>query len=167
CGTGVSPVVFTVRNGVSEPLFSLLPRAAMPYRGTATCTGVFVLGEVPKHNCAWCEIPISHPLGQDSSPGTFACNGSRRRRRKKGFSRQQAELRAGVSEHFFGQAAHGSPRASHGRHYRAGCPHRGECQTKSCNWLADTPPGTGSDADRGSDSSSRSGYQAMLSSRGG
>ncbi|MBN2563786.1 MAG: hypothetical protein JXQ75_22945, partial [Phycisphaerae bacterium] len=23
CGTGVSPVVFTVRNGVSEPLFSL------------------------------------------------------------------------------------------------------------------------------------------------
>jgi len=28
CGTGVSPVVFTVRNGVSEPLFSLLPRAA-------------------------------------------------------------------------------------------------------------------------------------------
>ncbi|MBN2561719.1 MAG: hypothetical protein JXQ75_12395 [Phycisphaerae bacterium] len=27
CGTGVSPVVFTVRNGVSEPLFSLSPRA--------------------------------------------------------------------------------------------------------------------------------------------
>ncbi|MBN2561644.1 MAG: hypothetical protein JXQ75_12010 [Phycisphaerae bacterium] len=28
CGTGVSPVVFTVRNGVSEPLSSLPPRAA-------------------------------------------------------------------------------------------------------------------------------------------
>ncbi|MBN2561600.1 MAG: hypothetical protein JXQ75_11780, partial [Phycisphaerae bacterium] len=30
CGTGVSPVVFTVRNGVSEPLFSLSPRAVKP-----------------------------------------------------------------------------------------------------------------------------------------
>ncbi|MBN2562137.1 MAG: hypothetical protein JXQ75_14530, partial [Phycisphaerae bacterium] len=30
CGTGVSPVVFTVRNGFSERLFSLLPHAAIP-----------------------------------------------------------------------------------------------------------------------------------------
>jgi len=29
CGTGVSPVVFTVRNGVSEPVFSPLPRVAI------------------------------------------------------------------------------------------------------------------------------------------
>jgi len=28
CGTGVSPVVFTVKNGVFKPLFSLSPRAA-------------------------------------------------------------------------------------------------------------------------------------------
>jgi len=28
CGTGVSPVVFMVTSGVSESLFSLLPRAA-------------------------------------------------------------------------------------------------------------------------------------------
>jgi len=27
CGTGVSPVVFTVKNGAFKPLFSLSPRA--------------------------------------------------------------------------------------------------------------------------------------------
>ncbi|MBN2563476.1 MAG: hypothetical protein JXQ75_21365, partial [Phycisphaerae bacterium] len=34
CGTGVSPVVFTVRNGVSEPLFSLSPRAGRAHHAT-------------------------------------------------------------------------------------------------------------------------------------
>jgi len=61
CGTGVSPVVFTVRNSVSEPLFSLLPRAdRLRTSALASAHGfsVFAQALLVTHNRCGFGVPI-------------------------------------------------------------------------------------------------------------